>query len=678
MQYISEACNYVDKTHYKNRLRIEVKGVETNCLKYRNDPCPVQKDSSNYSNKIVPNEGSKEKLEMFFSELPNAKEIVRTIVEKKKDILPEELIELYHEDQSKFENKLLPALGIVDLFDQERIMRILKKQSPPLPEEKYVLINVLNDNSLALDEEVEAIKRELRASYFTSTVCRDEYFNYMRNELNKSQEYKVAHFGMHRSNIDQFIQSNLATILKDTAIQCVFLNICQSQEVAKHLHDNALLKNIVYWKSDVLDTAARSFCEAFYYHLCMNRRANCHDFEGAFQFAKEHIKSRKFVIVDPGKEEAKKEVKKMEDKFGTFGYVAAGIPDFYQLPSKPTNTNQESTKRKKRKLGEEEMFSDNQAMSDVESQVESSQSSDLIANEDEQALVVHNSVLQPAVRQSDNIAQPMQTSINRANSTRTSRIETNATSSSKSHIHQEFSRALPQSATTPRNNQESVQCTVEGRVHEQRSSSGIGSNNTSTDIPKNSKCDLKCDYEFQEYRSPNPKDANTSSQSNSSNHIQTYLSNQQESSTRAASALHFIDGNQSTCKLKCIYKFACGHEITANCQFIEYCDTSNRSLQTIRDIRPRDSAKSISICNKCGKHFCTKDTKIPRDQTWTGFQSCFATHICANSAGNMHVVNNDKDCGGYKNLPDANSSSKYKRCVDCDLLKTAEAVVKYM
>ena len=64
--------------------------------------------------------------------------------------------------------------------------------------------------------------------------------------------------------------------------------------------------------------------------------------------------------------------------------------------------------------------------------------------------------------------------------------------------------------------------------------------------------------------------------------------------------------------VKCIYKFACGRKITANCQFIEYCDTSNRSLQTICDIRPRDSAKSISICPnpKCKQNFCRYKPKI--------------------------------------------------------------------
>lgn len=72
-------------------------------------------------------------------------------------------------------------------------------------------------------------------------MCRDKYFNDMRNELMSRQDYKVVHFGMHGSDIDKFIEHNLATILKDTEIQCVFLNTCQSQEVADYLRDNLVL-----------------------------------------------------------------------------------------------------------------------------------------------------------------------------------------------------------------------------------------------------------------------------------------------------------------------------------------------------------------------------------------------------------------------------------------------------
>lgn len=118
-------------------------------------------DSGCANNTTILNEALKQKLEMFFSDLPNAKELVSTIGKKKKDVFPEELIELYNKDQSKFENKLLPALGVIDPFDQERIMDKLKSQAPPLPKEKYALINVLDDDGLALHEEEEAIKREL-------------------------------------------------------------------------------------------------------------------------------------------------------------------------------------------------------------------------------------------------------------------------------------------------------------------------------------------------------------------------------------------------------------------------------------------------------------------------------------------------------------------------------------
>ncbi|GFH61653.1 hypothetical protein CTEN210_18129 [Chaetoceros tenuissimus] len=329
LKNISDACDAVNINVYRKRLHISMKVEKTEDSLYRDSSMKREKVATPNNVDLKPS--CNQKLEALIS-LGIKERLAETILEIEEDITPEELICYYNEDKDEFENEILPDLGIIKKLDKRRIMNILKEQPEPLKKEKYALVNVLDDDDLELQDEKAAIERELRSSYFSSTVCKDAFFVDMLCELTKCQAYKIVHFGMHGSRIDKFVSSNLATCFRDSSIQCVFLNTCNSKDVADHLLDNASAEKIIFWKSKVKDVAARAFSEALYNYLCMNRRQNCVKFKDAFDYAKKCTRMRKYVFLDPvdDLEELEKERRKMARP----DLEAAGIPVFYENEKK--------------------------------------------------------------------------------------------------------------------------------------------------------------------------------------------------------------------------------------------------------------------------------------------------------------------------------------------------------
>ncbi|GFH52601.1 hypothetical protein CTEN210_09077 [Chaetoceros tenuissimus] len=265
--------------------------------------------------------GDKKVFENALLDFSISEKIARIIHENDEEMIPGELIELYYGD----ENEILPELGITKKIDKVRIIKLLAKHPEPLEEEYYAIFNFVNEYDLeAVKEEESSIAKKLRLSYFKSTIFNGDYFHKIHTELRRNQEYKIVHFAMHGSSLDG---SKLAACLKDSSVKCVFLNTCESEKVAMHLRDNPCLENVAYWKSKVEDNAAKSFAEAFYEYLCMNRRQNYLKFAEAFQFAKEHIELRNYLLLDPVADIDELERKKRE--VARPDLVAAGIPGFY-------------------------------------------------------------------------------------------------------------------------------------------------------------------------------------------------------------------------------------------------------------------------------------------------------------------------------------------------------------
>ncbi|GFH52645.1 predicted protein [Chaetoceros tenuissimus] len=210
---------------------------------------------------------------------------------------------MYYSDKGAFVKDILPELGIVQKLEQFRFKAILESKPKPLENELYAIFNFLDGNELAVKGEEEIIRKNLRSSSYFSFAYKvlrdDKNFEKLHSELVAHQECKVVHFGMHGSSIDTFVTTTLASHLQESSVQCIVLNMCESEHIANDLRDKAKTEKVLYWLSGVEDNAAQAFSEAFYYYLCVNKKANYLEFGNAFQFAKERLKLRGYLLIDP-------------------------------------------------------------------------------------------------------------------------------------------------------------------------------------------------------------------------------------------------------------------------------------------------------------------------------------------------------------------------------------------
>ena len=81
------------------------------------------------------------------------------------------------------------------------------------------------------------------------------------------------------------------------SIDCVVLNACLSHEIASRLKAGKhAVPWVIAWKTNVVDLAARTFAEEFYFLLRSGNNHNKRNYENAFEYAKAQLKLRQWVI----------------------------------------------------------------------------------------------------------------------------------------------------------------------------------------------------------------------------------------------------------------------------------------------------------------------------------------------------------------------------------------------
>ena len=270
-----------------------------------------------------------------------ALELATKIVQKKKEATFFEFKNSFDamNDQNKFQEEYLKTY-LNDLEDQLVVLKALKDCNDLPHHEEYLIGCFISSDLLYVKREKLIVKININNTKARLSAHVDKAKK-LGDLLSKSKgkKYKVFHFAMHSDKLKKEIPERKLKALsercahtqgnsssnKKGSVQCIFLNVCSSSDLAETLCREYRVPHVISWSTKVSDEAALNFAERFYHNLSSDRDEYT-NFQDAFEVAKEELEDRNWVLIDPDDEKACKETLKTN-----LDQKAAGILRFHWL-----------------------------------------------------------------------------------------------------------------------------------------------------------------------------------------------------------------------------------------------------------------------------------------------------------------------------------------------------------
>ena len=228
------------------------------------------------------------------------------------------------------------------------IVRALEKMDHP-EDAKELVAGIFGGDNLdnVKPEELAITKTCLRNNFLhkSEELVTQEDFSTFITGLN--ERFKILHLAMHCSPAENGFALKFKTNKVDSevvtkrigqlcvrtdgheggTVECVFLNACNSAEIARKLQEEDKVPVVIGWSTPASDVAARWFGKTFYDELINKapEKNSCGQelwkYEHAFEMAKNDLEMRKYAIADP---------RGWEPDLKRPGVTqAAGIPEIY-------------------------------------------------------------------------------------------------------------------------------------------------------------------------------------------------------------------------------------------------------------------------------------------------------------------------------------------------------------